>query len=164
MPRKFWAIVPAALGLALAAGTRGIAQEPKDLPPTPPAQQPKGATETINETVDSVVQGIKRGAKATTDTLQEQYQRARNSVHNMGVQARVYSRLHWDKELADARIDIEFKDGTAILHGSVTTLNAKAKAIELARDTVGVDRVDEHLKIEPASATDGPAPAAKSKT
>jgi uncharacterized iron-regulated protein len=163
MPRKFVAIVPAALSLALAVGNPGVAQEPKDLPPTPPPQQPKGAGESIGEAVDNVVQGIKRGARATTDSLQEQYQRARTSVHNMGVQARVYSRLHWDKDLFDAKIDLEFKDGTAFLRGTVKTLQAKAKAIELARDTVGVDRVDDHLTIEPSSPTDEPGPAEKTK-
>jgi hypothetical protein len=165
MSRKHRVIVPAALSLALAAGTWGAAQEPKDLPPTPPPQQPKGGVgEAIGETVDSVVQGIKRGARATTETLQEQFQRARASVQNMGVQARVYSRLHWDKELNDAKIDLEVKDGTATLRGTVRSLKAKAKAIELARDTVGVDRVEDHLTIEPASPEDQPGSAEKTKS
>jgi len=164
MLRKSWVIVPAALGLAFAVGTWGAAQEPKDLPPTPPPQQPRGTGEAIGDTVDNVVQSIKRGARATTETLQEQYQRARTTVHDMGVQSRVYSRLHWDKDLYDAKIDIEFKEGTAILRGTVRTLQAKAKAIELARDTVGVDRVDDHLTIEPASPADAPASVDKTKT
>jgi hypothetical protein len=153
MLRKFWVTIPAAIGLALTVGTRGIAQEPKDLPPTPPLQQPKGTTDSIGNTVDGVVQGIKRGAIATSETLQEQYQRARNSVHDMSVQARVYSRLHWDKDLANEKIDVELKGGIAILHGSVKTIRAKAKAIELAQDTVGVERVDEHLKVDSAAST-----------
>jgi len=164
MPWKFWAILPAVLGLALTVGTRGSAQEPKDLPPTPPPQQPKGATESIGNAVEGVVESIKRGAKATSETVQEQYQRARTSVHDMSVQARVYSRIHWDKDLANAKIDIEIKDGTAILHGSVKTIRAKAKAVELAHDTVGVDHVDEHLKIDSTSATDEPNPVSKTKS
>src|SRR5947209_6522035 len=107
MPRKSWAMLPVALGLALTAGTWGAADEPKDPPPAPPAQQPKNTGEKIGETVDNVVQSIKRGARTTSETLQEQFQRARASVHNMNVQARVYSRLHWDKDLNDARIDLE---------------------------------------------------------
>jgi hypothetical protein len=164
MPRKFRAIVPAALGLALAAGTWGAAQEPKDLPPTPPPQQPKGTGEALGETVDNVVQSIKRGARSTTDALQEQYQKVRSSVHDMGVQARVYSRLHWDKDLFDAKLDLEFKDGTATLRGTVKDFRAKAKAIELARDTVGVDRVEDHLTIEPSTPADDTGPSGKNKT
>jgi len=154
MPRKSRAFVPAALGLTLMVGTWGNAQKPKDLPPTPPAQQPKGAGETIGETVDSVVKTLKRGARATAETLQEQYQQARTAVHNMGVQARVYSRLHWDKNLEDARIDVEVRDGTAILRGAVKSLQAKARAHELARDTIGIDRVDDHLTIEAVTPAD----------
>jgi hypothetical protein len=160
MPRKSWAIIPAALGLSLAAGTWGTADEPKDLPPTPPAQQPKSTGEAIGEKVENVVESIKRGARTTTETLQEQYQRAKNSVHDMSVQARAYSRLHWDKDLNDAKIDLEVKDGTAILRGAVKTLPAKLKAIALARDTVGVDRVDDHLTVEPV-ATEEPGRPAK---
>jgi len=162
MSRRSWAIVPAALGLTIAVGAWGAAQEPKDLPPTPPAQQPKGAGEVIGEAVDSVVKGIKRGARATTETLQEQYQKARASVHNMGVQARVYSRIHWDKELVDDKIDVEFKDGTAFLRGAVGTALDRVKAVGLARDTVGVDRVDDQLTIEPAAPAETPGEKSKS--
>ena len=82
----------------------------------------------------------------------------------MGVQSRVYSRLHWDKDLNDAKIDLEFKDGTATLRGTVKTVKAKAKAVELARDTVGVDRVVDQLTIEPDPPGDRADPADKTKT
>jgi len=164
MRRKSWSIITVALGLTIAVGTWGGAQEPKDPPPNPPSQPSKGAGEVIGETVDSVVQGLKRGARATTESLQEQYQRARTSIQNMGVQARVYSRLHWDKNLGSAKIDIEVKEGTAILRGTVKTLQAEAKAVELTRDTIGVDRVDDQLKIEPASPAESSEAAEKTKT
>ena len=163
MPRQFWSIVPATLILALATGTGtgGIAQEPNDRPPTPPAQQSKGTGEAVGGAVDGVVESIKRGAKSTTETLQEQYQRAKSSVHGMTVQARAYGRLHWDKDLNDAKLDLEMKDGTAILRGTVKSLQARAKAIALARDTVGVDRVDDHLTIESADPFDEPGQGLK---
>lgn len=151
MPRKSWLIAPATLGLTLAVGTWGAAQDPKDLPPTPPAEQPKRTGETVGNAVDDVVESIKRGARATSETLREQYQRAQVMVRDMGVQTRVYSRLHWDKNLEGSRIDLEFKGGTATLRGTVTNPRARAKAIELARDTVGVDRVEDQMTIEPTS-------------
>jgi osmotically-inducible protein OsmY len=128
------------------------------------AQQSKGAGETISEKVGDVVEGIKRGARATSESVQAEYQKARASVHDMGVHARVYSRLHWDKELYNSKLELEFKEGTVTLHGAVKSLVAKAKATELARDTVGVDRVDDHLTIEPASPVVEPRPAAKTKS
>jgi hyperosmotically inducible protein len=150
MARRFGLTSPAALGLGLvlAVGTSGFGDEPKDLPPGS-APPPKTTSETIGNSVGNVVESIKRGARVTTESLQEQYQRARNSVHDMGIQSRVYSRLHWDKNLADCRIDIEIQGGTATLRGTVKSLAAKAKALELAHDTTGVDRVEDRLTIEP---------------
>jgi len=142
--------------LTLAVGNWGTA--------TLRAQQPKGAGETIGEKVEDVVKGIKRGARTTTETVQEQYQKARAAVHDMGVQARVYSRLHWDKDLNNSRFDVDFKDGTATLRGTVKSLPAKAKAAELARDTVGVDRVDDHLTIESSVPAVEPRSTAKPKS
>jgi len=81
----------------------------------------------------------------------------------MGVQTRVYSRLHWDKNLGDARIDIEVKNGTAILRGAVKTLQAKTRALELARDTIGVARVDDHLTIDAVSPADASERSEKTK-
>jgi hypothetical protein len=166
MTRTSRAIVPTALGLILGVGAWvwGAADEPKDQPTTPPPQQPRGTNESVGEAVDSVVKGIKRGARTTAETVQEQYQRARASIHDMGVQARVYSRLHWDKDLGDAKIDLEFKDGTATLRGTVKTSRARAKAIALARDTIGVDRVDDHLTIEPATPPAQPRTGTPEKT
>jgi osmotically-inducible protein OsmY len=143
-----WAIVPAALALALTIEIRATADEPKDLPPTPPAQQPKAIGERVGQAVDDAVQGVKRGVRNTRDTLKEEYQKARTSVHDMGVHSRVYSRLHWDKDLADAPIEVDFHEGVATLKGSVKTLKAKVKAATLARDTIGVERVDDHLTVE----------------
>jgi len=149
-----WAIVPAVLALALTVETRARADEPKDLPPTPPAQQPKATGEKVGQAVDDTVQSIKRGVRATRDSLRdslkEEYQKARTSVHDMGVHSRVYSRLHWDKDLADAPIEVDFHEGVATLKGSVKTLQAKVKAATLARDTIGVERVDDHLTVETA--------------
>jgi len=146
-----WAFVPAVLALAFATGDRAAADEPKDLPPTPPAQQPKAAGERVGQVVDDAVQSIKRGARTTRESLKEEFQKARTSVHDMGVHSRIYSRLHWDKDLADAPIEVDFHEGIATLKGSVKSLPAKLKAVTLARDTVGVERVDDHLTVETAA-------------
>ena len=103
----------------------------------------KRAGEAIEETVDNVVQGLKQRLASTSGAVQEQYQRARASVHDMSVQARVYSRLHWDKALGDSKVELEVKDGVATLRGTVKTPLAKAKAVDLARDTIGIPTVSD---------------------
>jgi len=163
MPRKYRVIVPAILGVTLAIGTWGAAGPSRDEPATLLAQQTKAPGETIGEKVEDVVEGIKRGTRATTESLQEQYQKVRASVHDMGVQSRVYSRLHWDKDLNNSKVELEFKEGTVTLHGTVKSQVAKLKAALLARDTVGVDRVEDHLTIEPVSPVVEPRPATKAK-
>ncbi len=158
MTLKTAAILPLGLGVTLALGAWVAGQEPKkDAPANPPAQAPKSTGEAVSKTVDDVVQRIERGAKATSVSVQAQYQRLRASVHDMGVQARVYSRLHWDKDLNGAKLEVEVKEGTAILRGAFRTARAKAKAVQLASDTVGVDRVEDQTTL------DQPAPAGKTK-
>jgi hypothetical protein len=148
MSRGYWDTArTTALCLVLALGTWtiGAAQEEPN----------KGTGKSVGETVDNVVQSIKKGARETTESIREQYARARTSVHNMGISARVYSRLHWDKALNDAQIDLEVKDdGVTTLSGAVADIKAKAKALELAQDTVGVTRVVDQLAIRPASEAD----------
>jgi len=66
------------------------------------------------------------------------------------VEGRVYARLHWDKALQDASISVDVgKDGLATLHGTVPNEATKAKAEQLADDTVGVQRVANELSIQP---------------
>jgi hypothetical protein len=133
------------LGIALLA-VPCVAQEPKD---APKETEPKSGG-----TFDSAVQSIKRGAQAAEDALKEQYAKARTAVHNMGVSARVYGRLHWDKALNGSKVDIEVTEGGhTTLTGVVADAKAKAKAVELTRDTVGVTQVVDQLTITPPPTT-----------
>jgi hyperosmotically inducible periplasmic protein len=112
--------------------------------PQPPDTAPKS---TVKDKLDSAVDSVKRGAQSAADAVKEQYHRARESVHGLGEHGRVYARLHWDKHLQEAKIEITVKGGVATLTGTVPTAKAKAKAIELAEDTVGIDKVIDHLTV-----------------
>ena len=72
----------------------------------------------------------------------------------MSLHGRVYARLHWDKGLAGTNIETEVSEhGLTTLRGTVPDSKAKAKALQLANDTVGVTQVVDALTIGPASAT-----------
>jgi len=72
----------------------------------------------------------------------------RKSVEKMGVQSRVYGRLHWDKALEGAKLEISVRDSqVVVLSGSVASAAAKQKAEELTRDTVGVGNVVNELSV-----------------
>jgi hyperosmotically inducible protein len=112
--------------------------------PQPPDAAPKP---TVKEKLDSAVESVKKGAQNAADAVKDQYHRAIDSVHGLSEHGRIYARFHWDKHLQEAKIEISVKAGVATLTGTVPTEKAKAKAIELAEDTVGVSKVISHLNV-----------------
>jgi hypothetical protein len=61
--------------------------------------------------------------------------------------ARVSSRLLWDKSLADARIEVRLAPGGGVeLRGTVKDLDQRRRAVALAEGTVGVEKVEDHLE------------------
>ncbi|MDR3632573.1 MAG: BON domain-containing protein [Isosphaeraceae bacterium] len=132
----------AACVLTMAAGALRAEDEPV-----------RGTHETVGNKLDSGVQSLKRGAKEAGETIQQQFERARTSVHNMGVSGRVYGRLHWDKDLQGAKINLDVQEnGVATLTGTVPDAKAKVKAVTLTQDTVGVVKVVDRTTIQAADA------------
>ena len=128
------------------------------------AQQP-GVAERVGEKLDSVGRGLLRGAQELGEGVRKKFDVVRSDVARMGVQPRVYSRIHWDKTLTDARIEVHMlRDGVVLVRGVVPDTAAKVRAIELARDTVDVTGVVDELEtIVPAPASTV-APAATTLT
>ena len=115
----------------------------------PPAPK-ESVSDKVKEKLDSAARSIKKGAQSAADAVKEQYHRARESVHGLGEHGRVYARLHWDKNLQGAKIEITVKGSVATLTGTVPDAKAKAKAIELTQDTVGITDVVDHLRVAAA--------------
>ncbi len=70
----------------------------------------------------------------------------------MGVEARVYGRIHWDQALSDCKVAVEIIDNRdIILHGEVPSAEAKQRAGDLAQTTVGVRKVDNRLAVNPSA-------------
>jgi len=142
MRRKILGMAASAVGIALVAGACAVG-----------AQQ-RGAAEKVGERIDQAAKNVRRGAEDVGNAAREQFAKARTSVHNMGVESRIYGRIHWDKALTDARIELEMQDGgVVILRGVVPDEAAKGKAVVLAGDTVGVNRVVDQLTVAPTSET-----------
>ena len=117
------------------------------------AQQEDGAAAKAGEKLDEVGRKIKKGLEKAEDAVREGFHKTRDSVHSMGVMSRVYGRLHWDKALHASTLTVKVEDGVVTLRGAVPTQAAKAKAVTLAAETVGVSRVIDELTI-PASQAD----------
>jgi hypothetical protein len=65
----------------------------------------------------------------------------------MGLEARVAARLRWDKNLADAAIEVKANGGDIELKGTVSDGGQAQRAQELAETTAGVEKVTNLLKI-----------------
>lgn len=101
------------------------------------APAPAQIGERIDRALDRIGEDIRGG-----------WEEARGAVNRMGVRGRVYSRVHWDKNLQGATIDIDAPEAdVVVLRGSVPDAAAKRKAVQLASDTVGVARVVDELAI-----------------
>ena len=163
MTRYNWAL-PALTVAALAAlSAAASAQNPASGETTtrtvtqttaqPPGTPVEGAGERVGSKVDRVTGAIKQGVRDTAESVRESFGKAKASVHAMNVQARVYGRIHWDKALTDEQdLNLEVaRDGTVTLRGAVANANAKAHALMIARDTVGVTSVVDELTLRSAT-------------
>jgi osmotically-inducible protein OsmY len=115
--------------------TTGATQDPPQPTPRP------GTASQIGEKID-------RGLNQIGAELSQAWAEARKSVEKMGVQGRVYGRLHWDKALEGAKFEISVRDNqVVVLSGNVATETAKYKAEQLASDTIGVVSVVNELTV-----------------
>lgn len=100
---------------------------------------------------DSISDKVDRGVKAVESRLRETWGDIKRATHRMTVEGRVYARLYWDKSLADAPFKIETRDGgVVVLKGSVTSHEAKRRAVDLAQSTVGVNETVDELAVAPS--------------
>lgn len=119
--------------------------------------QQEGAGQKAGEKLDEVGRKIKRGLNKAEEAVRESFHKTRESVHSMGVAARVYGRLHWDKALQSSTLNVKVEEGVATLTGSVPTAEARTKAVNLAADTVGVNKVVDELTVTASRAEETPA-------
>jgi osmotically-inducible protein OsmY len=113
---------------------------------TPGANQP-GVGERVGETVE-------RGLTNIGQKLRKTWADFRRSVDELSVQGRVYGRLHWDKAIGSAPIEITVQDENVVtLSGSVPNEAAHRTAVTLANDTVGVRQVVDRLTVAAPTAT-----------
>jgi len=108
---------------------------------SPVANAQEGLGEQIGAQID-------RGFDKLGDNLREGWASLQKTVDNFNVQARVYSRLHWDKQLVDAELDVDVQEnGVILLRGVVADAKAKTRATTLAENTVGVNKLLNQLTI-----------------
>jgi hyperosmotically inducible periplasmic protein len=144
--------ITATMLLGLAAAFWGAASRAQQDPPQ------DGAAARAGEKLDEVGRAIRRGLEnaedtvrdglnKTGDTVREGFAKTRDTVQGMGLVPRVYGRLHWEKALHTSTFYVKAEGGAVTIRGQVPDEAAKAKAIALVRDTVGVTRVIVQLNV-----------------
>ena len=137
----------ACTGLVIAALALSQARA-ADPATTPPDTTPPAATDAQTGVGERVGESVDRGLTRLGEKLRRGWADIRRSVDELGVQGRVYGRIHWDKQLASAPIEISVQNENIVtLTGTVPDDSARHNAVALAENTVGVGKVIDHLTV-----------------
>lgn len=88
-------------------------------------------------------------SQAAVSPLRDRFDQTLKGIGTLGLRQRVLHRLHWDKSLVDAGIDVAVSENEVELKGTLKLDEQRRRAIELAETTVGVERVTDQLIVEP---------------
>ena len=120
----------------------------------PASEAQQGA---VGQGLDNAGRAVKRGFQNAGSAVQGGFVKARTSVHSMEVVSRIYSRLHWEKALTTSNLEIEVRDGgIAAVTGVVPDAAAKAKALNLTAETVGVIQVIDQITVSAPGSSAAP--------
>ena len=177
MPVKL-IMLTAAMTVFAFVGSEGFAQDVSGVDPN--SSPPGTAGHTLNElrkgikeeakrvgqTIGEVGREIKAETRHVTSEVAQRFDAVKADVHRMPAQHGIYSRLHWDKLLHDATIEVHIlRDGAVLLRGTVPTEAAKRHAVELASGSVDVTSVIDELTVSSKVATTrsavGPKPTTR---
>ena len=84
---------------------------------------------------------------------------ATNDVQDGWITTKIQAKYFADADVKARRIDVTTENGVVTLTGTVENERARQQAVEIAKNTDGVVRVEDHLRPE-AAATTGTAPEA----
>jgi len=111
--------------------------------------------------------------KYTEEQAREERERAKahketvgQSLEDAWIHTKIVAKLIGNTETPERKINVDVVDGAVTLRGTVDTAEAKTEAERVAKETDGVKKVTNQLKIAPAAKTTNankPAPP-KSKT
>lgn len=126
--------------------------------------QQEGVATKAAEKLDEFGRAVRRGVENAGESVREGFARSRDTVQGMGILARVYGRLHWDKSLHASNLVLKAEGGSVTLRGMVPDQAARTKAVALAADTFGVTRVIDQLTVPEPSEERNDRPSASRRS
>lgn len=106
-----------------------------------------GAVDSASDKAGDAADAVGDAARATGDAASAAARDAGPVVADAGITAAVKTRLLADPDVAGLRIDVDTKNKVVTLTGNVKTAAQVAEAEKIARDTSGVERVINRLKV-----------------
>jgi hyperosmotically inducible periplasmic protein len=88
-----------------------------------------------------------------TQQAKDTTRKAGNAIKDSWITMKVHSQFVPEDTLEGSDIDVETKNGTVMLMGTVPTEAGRARAVAIAKATDGVVNVTEHLRIAAAAST-----------
>ena len=122
-------------------------QDPQEGVATKAAEKIDEVGRAIKRGILNAEESVREGLNKTGETVREGFTKTRETVQGMGIPSRVYGRLHWDKQFHGTSLFVKAEGGTVTVRGTLPDDEAKARAIELIKDTVGVTRVIDQLTV-----------------
>jgi osmotically-inducible protein OsmY len=107
----------------------------------------RGDTERLARMGRKMVERAEAMSEDTGDRLHSGWQSFRANLDQSGLDARVSTRLRWDKGLADTPIQVEAQGAVVTLKGPVGDLDQRRRAVAIAESTLGVDQVIDALEM-----------------
>jgi osmotically-inducible protein OsmY len=78
-----------------------------------------------------------------------------NTLEDAWIHTKIVAQLIGDTKTPERKINVDVVNGEVTLRGTVNTLEAKAEAERIAKETTGVKKVTNQLKVAPAASTPG---------
>lgn len=111
-------------------------------------------TSAVTGTAGKVADATKTGAEKTASATKKAAKGTKKAVTKTGevitdgwITSRVKTKFMADEALRASAIDVDTKDNVVTLNGAVPTRAARDKALALASEVEGVDRVVDNLKV-----------------
>ena len=86
-------------------------------------------------------------ASGSTNPVSEAAGQVAEKVDDVAITSAVKAKLIGDSQVSAGKIDVDTKDGVVTLKGTVSSAQEKDKALQIARNTKGVQRVEDQLTV-----------------
>jgi hyperosmotically inducible periplasmic protein len=112
------------------------------------------ATDAVQSTAGTVANATKTGAEKTVEVSKKAAGKTKNAVSKTGeaitdgwITSRIKTKYMADETLRASSINVDTDNHVVTLKGAVPTEAARTKALALAKEVEGVDRVVDSLKV-----------------